>query len=92
MSTNHLPATIAKAVEQQQARLWSLRSLVDLVLVAVQNDGRIESVDDMEAALVGIIELADSVHEALDEQAIADRAAELAEDQAQREAFTGASP
>lgn len=77
-----LPPAVVTAIEEQQTRVWRLRSLLDVFREAVI-DG--DNIDDKEAALDALIELADEVYKALDTESIASRAAEF-EDEKRREA------
>lgn len=79
---------VAKAIDEQRNRLWRLRSLIEVTAFAVDHESG-DEIEDLNAVLAGLLELADSIHEALETQTIAERAAELAEDAAQREVFTG---
>jgi hypothetical protein len=70
-----LPLAFALAIQEQQDRVWRLRSLLETLCTAVM-DGH--SVDDEEAAIQGLIEYAD---EALDMGALKERAATIVKDE-----------
>ncbi len=67
-----LPTFIRDAVAEQQDRVWRLRNLISCVREANR-----EQVDDYEAALSGLVDLADEIHLALDTGALAQRAEAL---------------
>lgn len=71
-----LTVELKEAIEKQQSRVWQLRSLLQAVHEAVCEDAQ-ETLDDAPSALSGLIELADSIHEALDCEMLEKRAAEI---------------
>jgi len=81
-----LPVWIGKAVEEQQTKVWRLRSLLDVLREAVRED---HDVEDSGAAVDALVEYADQIHLALDESALKARAAEL-ENEKRQEADTEA--
>jgi hypothetical protein len=67
-----LPIFIRDAVAEQQNRVWRLRNLISCVREANR-----DLVDDYEAALSGLVDLADDIHLGLDTGVLAARAAAL---------------
>jgi hypothetical protein len=73
-----LPPAIAEAIERQQWRAWILRNLIQCVQLA-QRDG-VAQIEDADAAFDGLIELANSIHLALDPGSIVEAANEIAKE------------
>ena len=55
-----LPPYFGQAIQEQQSRVWRLRSLLDVLYTAVANNA---SIDDEEAALSALIEYAEEIHD-----------------------------
>ena len=68
-----LPPFIREAVEEQQRRVWALRSLIECYQKATEEG----DCSDAFAAGDGLLELADSIHSALDQQKVAERGLEI---------------
>jgi hypothetical protein len=66
-----LPESVKKAIEEQQARVWRLRNLIEYVRNASDSS---DDVEDFGAALSGLQDYADATAMALDAGAIAQRA------------------
>lgn len=78
MNTDTNPASepsLQEAIDEQQTRVWRLRSLIECVSV-VGDGGR--GIDDPDAAIEGLVDYADAIHSALDFEALTKRAGELA--------------
>ena len=83
-----LHPSVVTAIEEQQTRVWRLRSLMDATLKAIIAGSEPE---DMDATLCALIDYADTVHLALDTEIIVARAVELEEDK-RRQAEMEADP
>jgi hypothetical protein len=75
--TPHLPPFIREAVEEQQHRLQALSGLIECYREAIESG----NCSDTLAAANGLVDLADSIVLALDEQSVAERAQALEEEQ-----------
>jgi hypothetical protein len=73
----HLPPFIREAVEEQQHRVQALSGLIECYREAIESGNS----SDMIAAGNGLVDIADSIVSALDEQAVAERAQALEEEQ-----------
>jgi hypothetical protein len=71
-----IPVGLSLAIQEQQARMWKLRSLLDAVCSALQNG----NVEDEGAAVQGLIDYADEIHGSLDVGALKQRAEAIMED------------
>ncbi len=78
--TPHLPTFIRKAVEEQQHRVQALSALIECYREVIESG----NCSDTIAAGNGLVDLADSIVLALDEQSVAERARAL-EDEHRRE-------
>ena len=76
-----LPPGFERAIEEQQSRVWRLRSLLGMALRAEIGDAA-TILADQEAVLEGLLEYADEVHLALDIALLKDRAAQIAQEEA----------
>ena len=68
-----LPPFIREAVEEQQRRVWALRSLIECYREAIDAG----QCSDAIAAGDGLVDLAGSIHSALDQQRVAERGLEI---------------
>jgi hypothetical protein len=74
--TPHLPPFIREAVEEQQHRVQALSGLIECYREAIESG----NCSDTIAAGNGLVDLADSIVSALDEQSVAERAQALEEE------------
>jgi hypothetical protein len=81
-----LPDSVKKAIEEQQARVWRLRNLIECVRKAADSS---DDVEDFGAAITGLQDYADDTAMALDAGAIAQRAIAI-EEQERQAAIRGA--
>jgi hypothetical protein len=72
-----LPGSVKDAIEEQQSRVWRLHSLIECIRVISDSS---EEVQDFGAAISVVLELADSIHSALDVGTIAERAKAIEEE------------
>jgi hypothetical protein len=72
-----LPEPVKQAIEEQQARVWRLRNLIECVRLAADSS---DEIDDFGAAISGLQDYADDTCTALDAGAIAERAAAIREE------------
>jgi len=66
-----IPASLREAIEEQQHRVWRLRSLLDCLQSAL---GANAGIEDLDAAIAGLVEYADRIHSDLDVQVLTERA------------------
>lgn len=62
-------------IGEQQHRLWQLRNLIEAIQGATREGN---DINDLDAALGGLIEMADQIHEALDPEEVWKRAEQTA--------------
>lgn len=80
-----LQPAVKEALTELQARVWGLRNLIQAVQLA-EREGNAE---DLDAAANGLVDLADTIHLALDPDAVAEQAQRLADRRAHQEAREG---
>jgi hypothetical protein len=66
-----LPESVKKAIEEQQARVWRLRNLIECVRNVAESSNEI---DDFGAAISGLQDYAEDIHMALDAGEVSQRA------------------
>jgi hypothetical protein len=71
-----LPEHVAEAVTELQSRVWRLRNLIQCV-----RETDTEQVEDFEAAMSGLVDLADEIYNDMDAELVAERAAAIQERQ-----------
>lgn len=76
-----LRPSVMTAIEEQQTKVWRLRSLLDVLREAIRED---HGVEDAGAAIDALVEYADQIHMALDVDTIKARAAELEDEKRQK--------
>lgn len=69
------PEALQKALDEQQASLWRLRSLIQCVTEATVGGGGVP-IDDPLAAMLGLVDFADMIHNQADPEAVLQCAAE----------------
>lgn len=72
--TTPLPAHIEAEIDQTQSRVWHLRNLIAAVAESMA-EGAQGTFEDPLAAMIGLVEFADTIHNDLDAGEIARRAA-----------------
>lgn len=74
--SNGKPTTgLTKATDEQQARVWRLRALIQCVHEAPR-----DQIEDLDAAISGLADYAGAIHSALDAGVLGQRAQEIAEE------------
>lgn len=76
MTTNKLSPGLITAIEEQQTAVLRLKALLECVALALDGSAPYE-VEDTDAALQAVLDLARGIHKALDAGVIAERAAVL---------------
>jgi hypothetical protein len=74
-SLTSIPALLAQAIGEQQTRVWQLRNLIEAVNHATRDSNEI---DDLEAALGGLVAMADEIHLGLNKESLEKKAEEIA--------------
>lgn len=76
MSAKSASEAVRKAVEELESRVWHLRSLTQCVAEATA-DSCGGTIDDPLSAMLGLVELADAVHDSLMPDAFSQRVAQI---------------
>lgn len=83
IAPSQTPSALREALDEQQTSVWHLRSLIQCVAEATAG-GAGAPIDDPLAAMLGLVDLADAIHNAADSETVLQRVAEIQAD-AERE-------
>jgi hypothetical protein len=87
MSRPKLSAAVTAALEERQTHTWELRCLIQCLETAeIAHESGAANVEDLSAALRGLVTFADHLHESLDAETFAEGLAEREADAAREAA------
>lgn len=75
-ASDGMPSALREALEEQECRVWRLRSLLQCVGEATGGEAGAQ-IDDPLSAVLGLVDLADAIHQSADPDTFLQRVAEI---------------